>query len=83
MNGYFLFGTNDEVILVFKSSQEEDILNIIKKISTMRNKEIKQLAENLESEFYVRSKEVKEFSPKKRNRSSKKVATGRPKRKTE
>lgn len=55
MNGYFLFGTNEEIILVIKSSDEEDILNIIKKIATMRSKEVKELASQLEESFYERS----------------------------
>lgn len=55
MNGYFLFGTNDEIILVFKSPSEEDIINIIKKIATMRSREMKALASELEESFYERS----------------------------
>lgn len=55
MNGYFLFGTNNEVILVLKSGQEEDILNIIKKLATMRSKEMKAFASQLEESFYERS----------------------------
>lgn len=55
MNGYFLFGTNDEVILVLKSGREEDILNIIKKLATMRSKEMKAFASQLEESFYERS----------------------------
>ena len=55
MNGYFLFGTNDEIILVFKSSSEEEIINIIKKIATMRSREMKALASELEESFYERS----------------------------
>lgn len=55
MNGYFLFGTNEEIILVIKSSDEEDILNIIKKIATMRSKKVKALASQLEESFYERS----------------------------
>lgn len=55
MNGYFLFGTNEEIILVIKSSDEEDILNIIKKIATMRSKKVKELASQLEESFYERS----------------------------
>lgn len=55
MNGYFLFGTNEEIILVIKSGDEEDILNIIKKIATMRSKEMKILASQLEESFYERS----------------------------
>jgi hypothetical protein len=55
MKGYFLYGTNDEIILVFKTKEEEEILNIIKKIATMRSKEIKALASQLEESFYERS----------------------------
>ncbi len=55
MNGYFLFGTNEEIILVIKSTDEEDILNIIKKIATMRSKKVKALASQLEESFYERS----------------------------
>jgi hypothetical protein len=55
MNGYFLFGTNNEVILVLKSGQEEDILHIIKKLATMRSKEMKAFASQLEESFYERS----------------------------
>ena len=55
MNGYFLFGTNNEVILVLKSGQEDDILQVIKKLATMRSKEVKELASELEESFYERS----------------------------
>lgn len=55
MNGYFLFGTNNEVILVLKSGQEEDILNIIRKLATMRSKDMKAFASQLEESFYERS----------------------------
>jgi hypothetical protein len=71
MNGYFLFGTNNEVILVLKSGQEEDILNIIKKLATMRSKEMKAFASQLEESFYERSyRHNVEAGPKDKSKGS-------------
>ena len=70
MNGYFLFGTNNEVILVLKSGQEEDILNIIKKLATMRSKEMKAFASQLEESFYERSRSNVEAGSKNKIKGS-------------
>lgn len=55
MNGYLLRGVNDELLLVFRSYSQEDILAIIRKVGQLRDKEIKSLAEDLEGELYDRS----------------------------
>jgi len=71
MNGYFLFGTNNEVILVLKSGQEEDILNIIRKLATMRSKDMKAFASQLEESFYERSyRNNVKAGPKNKTKSS-------------
>lgn len=71
MNGYFLFGTNNEVILVLKSGQEDDILQVIKKLATMRSKEVKELASELEESFYERSyRNNVEAGPKNKTKGS-------------
>ena len=71
MNGYFLFGTNNEVILVLKSGQEEDILNIIRKLATMRSKDMKASASQLEESFYERSyRNTIQAGPKNKRTSS-------------
>lgn len=54
MNGYLLRGVNDELLLVFRSYSQEDILAIIRKVGQLRDKEIKSLAEDLEGELYDR-----------------------------
>lgn len=51
MNGYVIRGIDDELLLVIRSMDEELIHQIIKKISSMREKEIKALAEDLEMDL--------------------------------
>jgi hypothetical protein len=52
VNGYFLKGSNGEHILVFRSKDEECLLLILRKLQTGRNKELKMLAERLETDWY-------------------------------
>lgn len=52
MRGYFLRGAEDEILLVFRSYDPHDIISIIRKAKTVRDKSIKELADELEQEFY-------------------------------
>lgn len=52
MNGYFLRGVDEEILLVFRSYDSHDIISVIRKIKTLRDKRIKELASALEEEFY-------------------------------
>jgi hypothetical protein len=54
ISGYFLEGSEGEFLMVIKSHNEELMLSIIKKISSMRDDEVKKLAEVLENHFYER-----------------------------
>jgi hypothetical protein len=51
IDGYTLRGTADEHILVFRSDDPEQLLRIIQKIATMRDREIKGIAEQLELDW--------------------------------
>lgn len=54
MNGYFLEGIENESVLVIRTDNSEDILKVINKLSTSRDKEIRALAGKLEKDFYDR-----------------------------
>ncbi len=54
MDGYFLRGVTDEYLLVFRGADEEQMLRIICKLQTTRDKELKKLAQQLELEWYER-----------------------------
>jgi hypothetical protein len=56
MNGYFLEGVSGEHILVFRTENHEDLLRIIKKLQTSRDRETKTLARKLEIEWHDRHK---------------------------
>jgi hypothetical protein len=51
IRGYFLEGVDKELLLVIRGYDEEQMYSIIKKIETMRDTEIKELAEVLEIHF--------------------------------
>jgi hypothetical protein len=48
IKGYVLEGVDKELLLVIRSYDEEQVYSIIKKIETMRDNEIKELAKVLE-----------------------------------
>lgn len=56
MNGYFLRGLEDH-ILVFRSLDPEDLLRVITRLGASRDKQIKAIANKLEMEFYDRDRE--------------------------
>ena len=47
-----LTGVTGELLLVLKTHDEDQLISIIKKLKTIRNKEIKELAEELEASLY-------------------------------
>lgn len=62
MQGYFLEGVDGELLLVIRSYNEEQMYSIIKKIETMREEEIKDLAKILEMHFNDRNKDGRHLS---------------------
>jgi len=52
MDGYFLSNIDDEVFLVLRTKDPDCLLKVIRKLGTMREREIKALAEYLESEWH-------------------------------
>lgn len=57
MKGYFLEGVDGELLLVIRGYNEEQMYSIIKKIETMREEEMKELARVLEIHFNDRNKD--------------------------
>lgn len=51
MNGYFLEGSDGEFLMVIRSYDEETMWSIIKKLQSMRDPEIRLLADKLEKHF--------------------------------
>jgi hypothetical protein len=62
MQGYFLEGVDGELLLVIRGHSEEQMYSIIKKIETMREEEIKELAQTLEMHFNDRNKDGRHSS---------------------
>lgn len=58
--GYFLRGVKDDHILVFRSSDPEDLLRIIHRLGASRDKQMRALAEQLEIDWYAREYKNKE-----------------------
>jgi len=54
MNGYFLYGSDDEMLMVIRGYDEDAMFSIIQKLKKSREEDIKKLAEILESHFYER-----------------------------
>jgi hypothetical protein len=52
LTGYFLYGIDDEMLMVIRGQDEEAMLSIITKLKKSRDSAVKQLAETLESHFY-------------------------------
>jgi hypothetical protein len=51
IRGYLLEGVNEELLLVIRGYDEEQMYSIIKKLESMRDQEVKELAEVLENHF--------------------------------
>jgi hypothetical protein len=54
MNGYFLYGSDDEMLMVIRGYDEKAMIGIINKLKKSREDEIIKLAEILENQFYER-----------------------------
>lgn len=54
VSGYHLEGVDGEICLVIRSYNEELIYSIIKRLSKMRQRDIKKLGTRLEEEFNER-----------------------------
>jgi len=87
MDGYLLKGIDDEILVVFRSFDEAEVTALIKRLSGIRDKGIKELA--LEEELYgghyrnneqLESQDTSEGSRSKRGGSRK---TANPKRRTD
>lgn len=51
IRGYLLEGVDEELLVVIRGYNEEQIYSIIKKLESMRDQDIKELAEILENHF--------------------------------
>lgn len=58
MIGYFLKGVADDNILVFRSNDPEELLQVIQRLGASRNKTLKALANQLELNWYESEKEA-------------------------
>jgi len=54
IDGYFLYGVDDEMLLVIRGHDEEKMLNIINRLLKSRDKELKELGKTLEEHFVER-----------------------------
>lgn len=59
MIGYFLRGIKEDHILVFRSDDAEELLQIINRLKASRNKQMKALANKLELDWFASQKEKK------------------------
>ena len=53
MIGYFLRGVKDDHILVFRSDDPEELLQIIERLKASRNKHMKAIANQLELDWFA------------------------------
>jgi HEPN domain-containing protein len=51
LDGYFLYGSDDELLMVIRGKDEDQMRDIIERLSRSRNKEIKELAKTLEEHY--------------------------------
>jgi hypothetical protein len=51
--GYTLRGVGDDHILVFRTDDPEELLQVIERLKASRNKQMKALAEKLELDWYA------------------------------
>lgn len=54
MDAYFLYGVEDEMLMVIRGTDENLMLSIINKLKRSKEEEIKIIAEILENHFYER-----------------------------
>jgi hypothetical protein len=55
MNGYFLYGIDNEMLMVIRGQDEEVMFSIIQKLKRSKEEDIRKLAETLENHFYDRN----------------------------
>jgi hypothetical protein len=72
--GYFLYGSDDEMMMVIRGYDENLMLSIISKLKKSREQDIKNLAEILENHFYDRDNDRRSTS---KTRSENKKTGGR------
>jgi hypothetical protein len=77
MNGYFLTGVDGEQILVFRSTEHEEIYRVIARLAASRDKEIRALATKLEMEWIA--SEYATEKENKKNESTRLSSNTRPK----
>lgn len=53
MIGYFMRGVKDDNILVFRSEDAEEILQVIRRLGASRNKQMKAIANKLELDWFA------------------------------
>lgn len=53
MKAYFLKGIQDDNILVFRSEDPEELLQVIQRLAASRNKQMKAVAEKLELDWFA------------------------------
>lgn len=71
--GYFLYGSDEEMMMVIRGYDENIMLSIITKLKRSRDEEIKNLAETLENHFYDRDNDRRSIS---KTRSKNKKVSG-------
>ena len=54
MDAYFLYGVEDEMLMVIRGTNEATMLSIINKLKRSKEDEIRTIAEILENHFYER-----------------------------
>jgi predicted metal-dependent phosphoesterase TrpH len=62
LKGYFLYGSDKEMMMVIRGYDEDTMFAIINKLKRSREENIKELAETLESHFYDRNNDGRNSS---------------------
>lgn len=59
ITGYFLRGVKEDNILVFRSDDMEELLQIIRRVGASRSKQMKALADKLEADWMASQQKEK------------------------
>lgn len=59
ITGYFLRGVKEDNILVFRSDDMEELLQVIRRVGASRSKQMKALADKLEADFMMSQQKEK------------------------
>jgi hypothetical protein len=70
VNSYILKGTENEYLLVIRAEDEKAIYSIIDFLATSRNKQIKELAVNLEKSMNDNGRDSSKAGPKNKIKST-------------